>query len=266
MDVQEGADVFRRRRATDDVADEDFADEYGEADEVANDVDADADPVEVEVEVEASRTILPAGPTTGPWDAADLPKDDSTPRVDLGGLLVPIPEGIELRVEVVDDVVVAAVLVDGNSQLLVSAFAAPRSSGIWDEVREEIADSLRGSGGSAEQTTGAFGPELRARIPDESGGSQPARFIGVDGPRWFLRGLMTGAAATDPLQARRLDEVFRAVAVARGNDAMAPRDALPLHLPREAVEAVAQSAEDDDDAAPLELQLQERGPEITETR
>ncbi|HVV76807.1 MAG TPA: DUF3710 domain-containing protein [Mycobacteriales bacterium] len=254
--------MFRRRRATDDVADDDFDDEYDDVDDSGSD-DDDDDVDEVD-EVDAPRAAVPAEPTHGPWDVAHLPKDDPTPRVDLGGVLVPIPQGVELRVEVVDDVVVAAALVDGNSQLLVSAFAAPKSSGIWDDVRTEIADSLRTSGGSGELTTGPFGQELRSRIPDESGSTQPARFLGVDGPRWFLRGLITGAAATDSLRARRLEEVFRGIVVNRGGDAMAPRDPLPLHLPREALEATA-VAEDDEDA-PLELQLQERGPEITETR
>jgi hypothetical protein len=40
---------------------------------------------------------------------------------------------------------------------------------------------------------------------------------------------------------------------------MAPRDMLPLHLPREAMEA-AEPADDVDHS----LQLPERGPEITE--
>jgi hypothetical protein len=247
--------VFRRRRATDDVADEEFDDAEG----------ADTEGADTEAEA-ADQEVRAAAATTGPWDLGDLPKDDDTPRVDLGGLLVPIPNGIELRVDVADDMVVAAVLVDGSSQLLVSAFAAPKSSGIWEGVRTEIADSLRDTGGGAEQITGPFGEELRARIPDESGGTQVARFIGVDGPRWFLRGLLSGPAATDATQARRLEDVFRGVVVNRGTDAMAPRDPLPLHLPREAVEAAVAAAEAEDDNDDLRLQLQERGPEITEIR
>jgi hypothetical protein len=127
---------------------------------------------------------------------------------------------------------------------------------------------LKGTGGSAEHTGGPFGQELRARIPDESGGTQAARFIGVDGPRWFLRGLLSGPAATDSAQAGRLEEVFRGVVVNRGVDAMAPRDPLLLHLPREAVEAAAAAAEAEeaDGDGELRLQLQERGPEITEIR
>ncbi len=249
--------MFRRRRATDDVAD----DEYDEPtdDELDDDEDDEYD----EEPAPAERI------TTGPWDRAHVPADDDTPRVDLGGFAVPIPDGVELRVEVADNVVVAAALVDGTSQLMVSGFAAPKSSGIWEDVRNEIAESLRTTGGGAEHVDGPFGPELRARIPDESGTTQPARFIGVDGPRWFLRGLLTGAAATDALQARRLEAVFRGVVVNRGGDAMAPRDPLPLHLPREALEAAeaaAEATEDDETADGPRLQLQERGPEISEIR
>ncbi|HVT63575.1 MAG TPA: DUF3710 domain-containing protein [Mycobacteriales bacterium] len=252
--------MFRRRRATDDVADDEYDDDFDE-----NESDADDDAGEHDESREQPRQEVVERITTGPWDVAHLPKEDETPRVDLGGLLVPIHDGVELRVEVQDDVVVGAALFDGNSQLIVSAFAAPKSSGIWDDVRTEIADSLKGTGGGGEHIEGAFGTELRARIPDETGGTQAARFIGVDGPRWFLRGLLSGPAATDNSQARRLEAVFRDIVVNRGGDAMAPRDPLPLHLPREAFEAVA-AAEADDDNDELHLQLQERGPEITEIR
>jgi hypothetical protein len=258
-DSRKGLDVFRRRRAAEDAAADDFDDALDEETSGADDVDDVADEPGDEGQALAERV------TTGPWDISHLPKDDQTPRVDLGGILVPIPDGVELRVEVADDVVVAAALVDGNNQLLVSAFAAPKSSGIWDDVRNEIAESLRGTGGGAEHTSGAFGSELRARIPDENGGSQPARFIGVDGPRWFLRGLVSGPAATDPNQSRRLEAVFRGIVVNRGGDAMAPRDPLPLHLPREAMEAATAMPAEDDDEAP-HLELRERGPEITEIR
>ena len=124
---------------------------------------------------------------------------------------------------------------------------------------------MRTSGGSAEETDGPFGRELRARIPvpDSPGGQQPARFLGVDGPRWFLRGLFTGAASTDPQQAKVLEEAFRHVVVVRGGDAMAPRELLPLKLPREAIQQL-----DEQQAEPAKptLEMLERGPEITETR
>jgi hypothetical protein len=263
--------VFRRRREIDDLSDQD--DQEGLNDDFYDDDEPNGSPPPAVETAEMTADVVspvaaprdeqyavttPLRPN-GPWDFHDVPKDDEVPRVDLGGLLVPVPEGIEVRVEVQDDVPVAATLVDGGSELQVHAFAAPKSSGLWAEVRAEIAESLAGAGGSTDVTDGPFGPELRARIPVETGGTQPARFLGVDGPRWFLRGLLTGPASTDGTQAKRLEDSFRQLVVHRGGDAMAPRDMLPLHLPREALEMPPIPAEID-----RSLQLPERGPEITE--
>lgn len=265
--------VFRRRRETDDITTEDAQvgpDGSIDAGEVRLD-DARSDPPATSPEPAVPADAPPAAPEpyavavptrpNGPWDSADVPKDDDVDRIDLGGIHLPVPDGIEVRVEVQDDVPMAATLVDGPNALQVHAFAAPRSSGLWAEVREEISASLRGSGGGAEQTEGPFGPELRAQIPAETGGTQPARFIGVDGPRWFLRGLLTGPGSTDALQSGRLEAAFRDIVVHRGSDAMAPRDMIPLHLPREALDAMPDQMPEND--APS-LQLPERGPEITE--
>ena len=249
--------MFRRRRAADD------ADELEELDDDTG--------LERDTGLDDGETAQPAPPTatTGPWDEADAP-DDDTPRVDLGALLVPVPQGIEMRVDMQEQTVVAVTLVDGNSAMQVHAFAAPKRSGIWDEVRDEIAGSLKESGASPETVDGPFGGELRARVPVQAppgapqpppGATQPLRFIGVDGPRWFLRGLLTGPAATDPQQAGRLLEVFRGTVVVRGGEAMAPRDVLPLRLPRE---AMAQA--EPEPATRPGLEMLERGPEITETR
>src|SRR4051794_14939247 len=217
------------------------------------------------------------GRPAGPWDVDDL-DDDEAQRLDLGALRVPVPDGCEVRVDMQDEQVVAATVVDGRSALQIHAFAAPRSEGIWDEVRQEIADSLRSGGGSAEESDGPFGRELRARIPSVEPGQgqmqgqqlQPARFLGVDGPRWFLRGLMTGAASTDPNQARTLETVFSGVVVVRGGEAMAPRELLPLRLPREALAHLAEQQEAEqqnaEEPAKPTLDMLERGPEITETR
>jgi hypothetical protein len=246
--------VFRRRRR-------------GEPDDAeATDEPEDTTPADADMADEGVRDVaapVPAGRPQGPWDVADAP-DDEVPRFDLGAVQLPIAEGMELRVDVQDQLVVAATLIDGHSMLQIHAFAAPKSSGIWADVRGEIAESLRGSGGEASDQDGPFGAELRARIPVEAPGQgptlQPARFIGVDGPRWFLRGLLTGPAATDPVQAKRLEEVFRGTVVDRGGEAMAPRELLALRLPKEATEHAPADPERPG------LEMLERGPEITETR
>lgn len=246
--------MFRRRRESLEPSDGNEVIDLDDSDGLD-----DAEPESTTQGADEPYAVAVGARPAGPWDFHDVPEDDEVPRVDLGSILLPVPDGLEVRVEVQDDVPVAATLVDGNSALQVHAFAAPKSSGLWSEVRDEIAQSLRGSGGSAENADGPFGTELRARLPVETGGTQPARFLGVDGPRWFLRGLLTGPGSTDAPQARRLEEAFRQVVVNRGGDAMAPRDMLPLHLPREAHDAAPMPPEPDHS-----LQLPERGPEITE--
>lgn len=229
------------------------------------DVEVDADGTAPDGAAAAEPTG--SAPASGPWDAADAPTGDGVHRIDLGGMRVPVPPGTEVRVDVNKDTVVAATLAREGSALQVNVFAAPRSEGIWDEVREEIAASLGRSGGQAETSEGPLGTELVATVPTQQPSGDvlmaPARFVGVDGPRWFLRALLTGPAARDEAAAAPLLAALRDVVVVRGTDPMAVRDPIPLRLPPDAQKAsdAAQAAQAGDPLA-----LQERGPEITETR
>ena len=235
--------------------------------------------------------VVPTRPQ-GPWDAADAPDSAVGQRIDLGSLLVPVPPDTEVRVDVgPEGEVLAATLVRGEASMQLSAFAAPRSDGIWGEVAEEIGESLMAGGGKAEQVQGPHGLELHAHVPTEVQGQGvvqvPARFIGVDGPRWFLRALLTGSAAVEEAAAEPLLAALRDVVVVRGGDPMAVRDTLPLRLPRDVgitadddpeARAGSEYADDDiddddgDDGDDIggrggrTLTMPERGPEITETR
>jgi hypothetical protein len=215
-------------------------------------------------QADAPAPDAPAEPVRpqGPWDAEDAP-EDGLERLDLGGLKIPVPPGTEVRVDVnPQGQVMAATIIAAPSSMQVSAFAAPRKAGIWDDVRSEMTEQLRSGGGLAMDVDGPLGTELRAGVPTEVPGRgrllAPARFVGVDGPRWFLRALMTGAAAVDAAAAEPLEAALRDVVVVRGGDPMAVRDPLPLRLPKDVVEQQPQ-----DQAAP-DLTMQERGPEITE--
>jgi len=183
-----------------------------------------------------------ADPTTeGPWDIADAPADE-LPRVDLGTLRVPALPDVDVRFEVsAEGLVVAVTLAHGGSELQIGAFAAPRTAGIWDEVRREILGSLGNQGGTGQEVRGVFGTELTGRVPVQ-GGLQQARFVGVDGPRWFLRGLFVGPAATDAGRAAPLEDAFRKIVVVRGGDPMPVRDPLPMQLPRDLAEQAAKHA------------------------
>ena len=95
------------------------------------------------------------------------------------------------------------------------------------------------------------------------------RFVGVDGPRWFLRGLFTGPAAAGGEQADLLEEVFRDIVVVRGDHPVPPREILELRLPpeaRQALEEQAAAAAEEENRFRTDLNPFERGPEFTETR
>lgn len=234
-----------------------------EASEPAEDVDESLQDGAGSDDDGAAAEATPAATSEGgPWDSDEAP-DDGLDRLDLGGMRVPIAEGMELRVDVSPEgQVIAATMVAGDSAMQVNAFAAPRTAGIWAEVADEIRESLEAGGGSAETVTGPLGLELRAQVPQEVPGQgvalAPARFLGADGPRWFLRGLLSGPAAVDADQAEPFERMFRSVVVVRGKDAMAPRDPLPLRLPTDVL------VPGDVEATDESLDPFERGPEITE--
>ena len=211
-----------------------------------------------------------AGELGGPWDAGeDVPAQE---RVDFGSLLVPAGEGCEIQVSVMEDQAAWVTVVRGESGLQLQAFAAPKSGGLWDEVRQEIAAEVARTGGQSQEADGPFGVELIARItPGEPvhgarrGPLEPVRFLGVDGPRWFLRGLITGPAARHEELAKPLERVFAGVVVVRGDHPVPPRDLLEIRLPEQARQALAEHAAEPEESR-WGLNPFERGPEITETR
>jgi len=172
----------------------------------------------------------------GPFDEAEA--NPVRPYIDLGGLKVLPREGLNLRLEVEEKSkrIVAIGLDYAESTLQVQPFAAPRSTGLWGETRDQIREQVRQQGGRVEEREGPLGPELLAEVPtaDAEGGKtmRLARFVGVDGPRWFLRGVIGGAAASDPEAAEQVEDLFRSLVVIRGGNPMPPRDLIPLKMPQ----------------------------------
>ncbi len=218
------------------------------------------------------RLVSPVlAPEQRPWDSEETPTDEM-PRLDLGGLQVPVLPETEIRVELNEQKQpIAVTILHAESAVQLLVFAAPRRDGIWDEVRGEIVDSVRADGGQVEEILGDFGIELRASMRGEVTPGQfveqQLRFVGFDGPRWFVRGVYSGPAAAGEQSAVLLDSVLADLIVVRGEEPMAPRDPLPLRLPREAVAAqeAAEAQAAEANQAPT-LDPLTRGPEITETR
>ena len=196
----------------------------------------------------------------GPWDVSemdDLGGTDQAPKIDLGSLIITGVPGSELRLQVTEETkeIVSAMLVietkvpppagqpgktrTVSSALELAAYAAPRSGGLWAELRQEISEAATAQGGSASLREGPFGVELHRFIPvttpEGEQGYQPSRMWVAEGPRWLLRGIVYGQAAVEddvasPVVADVL-AAFRQVVVRRGEEAMAPGDLLPLSMP-----------------------------------
>ena len=207
----------------------------------------------------------------GPWDAAEPYPD--LQRVDLGSLQIPVLPGLDIQLVFAEQHGAWVTVRHQASELQLQAFAAPKRDGLWDDVRAEIAAEIAGAGGTSSERAGTFGTELVARVPAEPGqprsGMRAVRFTGVDGPRWFLRGLFAGAAAENPSAAAPLEALMREVVVVRGDHPVPPRDLLELRLPPEAAQALAEEqarAEQENPRFNMPPNPFDRGPEFTETR
>jgi hypothetical protein len=233
--------IFRRKRDKGQHAsgdDDALFEEFDDGDDPADEVD----------ELDQARP-------RGPWDRSETNADaDGTGYIDLGGLIVRGHPGLELRLQVDEQAQeVSSVLLAGpESGVELRAFAAPRYDGIWDEVRQDIAAEATKRGGTATERDGEFGVELTLVVPiqapDGKQATQTSRIVGVDGPRWLLRGTFLGKSATQPDPDGAVESAFRDVIVVRGSAPMAPRDLIPMTVPQMQPEdgEAAAGAEDDD--------------------
>jgi hypothetical protein len=193
----------------------------------------DPDPEELEEAEPVARREF------GPYDVSEVPDDDAVNRLDLGALRIPTIVGVDIQMHTgADGVVQQVMLVHGESRLQLAACAAPRSEGIWDELRETLRTSMAQSGARQEDAVGDYGPEIKARLRDGSS-TVDIRHVGIDGPRWFVHAVFIGEAAADPSKAGPLADVLRGLVVDRGTDAMPVGESLPLRLPPQTAADIA---------------------------
>jgi hypothetical protein len=271
------------------------ADKPAEEPERTTDERAEAADAETEAETEAPAKETGSG--SGPWDSQDSYPEMQ--RLDFGSLLVPVAQGLGFQVNFeatqvdeegnpIDARPVAVLVQYGESAMQLQAFAAPKRSGIWDDVRRETAKDIQEqAGGQVQEGEGPFGPEMVAMVPaalteevlaempqevreqipqefiDQGWAPQLIRFLGIDGPRWFLQAVVQGAAVQDEEQWQVLEDVLRNVVVIRGEHPMPPRELLELRVPKEFSEADEQQQQEEKVQT---FDPFERGPEITEVR
>jgi hypothetical protein len=163
----------------------------------------------------------------GPFDESEAP-NDALNRLDLGSIRLPVPDGAQLQVEMDPSGAVRAVhLLTTVGQLTVSAFAAPKSDRLWPEVSGEMITQFKSDGFRILRENGDWGEEILARNNEVH-----LRVVGVDGPRWMLRGI--AAAPTEEQSVKATDALYvlmRDTIVVRGEQAMPVRTPLPIELP-----------------------------------
>jgi hypothetical protein len=170
----------------------------------------------------------------GPFDIEDFddPPTAAMARLDLGSVLIPMPEAGQVQVELTEMGVPSAVwVVTPNGRFTIAAYAAPKTAGLWREVATELADSLRKDVAKVTIEDGPWGREVVGFAADQGQGAGVVRFIGVDGYRWMIRCVVNGpqenvAALADEARKALADTVVR-----RGETPLPVRTPLPVQLP-----------------------------------
>lgn len=186
----------------------------------------------------------------GPFDLSEVEiRDFSKGYMDLGAVKVPMRKNVSYRLEQEQSKqkVFAVSAVHENSTLQIQAFAAPRSGGQWDEIRQDMFEQNKNAAGSkVTLEDGQFGKELLIRIPaelpDGRKGERVARFVGIDGPRWMIRAMFMGKAALNSDEADVLYDILKNTVVDRGDRPMPARQMLELTPPENVLAAMREAA------------------------
>jgi hypothetical protein len=183
----------------------------------------------------------------GPFDIDDFddPATAAMARLDLGSVLIPMPEAGQVQVELTEMGVPSAVwVVTPNGRFTIAAYAAPKTAGLWREVATELADSLRKDVAKVGIEDGPWGREVVGVAKAEQD-QQPGvvRFIGVDGYRWMIRCVVNGPQDKIAALAAEARNALADTVVRRGETPMPVRTPLQVQLPEPMAEQLRAAAE-----------------------
>jgi Protein of unknown function (DUF3710) len=182
----------------------------------------------------------------GPFDIEDF--DDASiatiGRLDLGSVLIPLPEAGQVQVELSPQGVPSAVWVmTPNGRFTIAAYAAPKTASLWRDVATELAESLRKDVSRVSIQDGPWGRE----VVGEPDGSQPdaavVRFIGIDGYRWMIRCVVNGQVDKVDALAEEARNALADTVVRRGDTPLPVRTPLPVELPEPMANQLRAAAE-----------------------
>lgn len=177
----------------------------------------------------------------GPFDSEEVDLDaDEVERVTFGPLVITPFEGLNLQLHGDSETgtIKAILAAYDNSGLELALFAAPRTGGLANDLREETIEEAGQQGGHAEAAPGPFGTEVRRVLPMEGPEGEQlfhvSRIWLVEGPRWLLRGTLMGRAAMAEGEQPPADvfvEFFRNIVVLRDDQPRVPGELIHLALP-----------------------------------
>ena len=204
----------------------------------------------------------------GPFDIDDFddPSTAELGRLDLGSVLIPMPEAGQVQVELSEMGIPSAVwVVTPNGRFTIAAYAAPKTSGLWREVATELADSLRKDVPKVSIEDGPWGREVvgvsRAEQDQLAG---VVRFIGIDGYRWMIRCVINGPQDKVVALAAEARDALADTVVRRGETPLPVRTPLQVQLPEPMaaqLRAAAEQAAQQQAQQALQAQQQPQPPQ-----
>lgn len=198
--------------------------------------------------------------TTGPFDITDV--DSVEGMHNFGVLNLPMEPGtrVQFTINKRTRAAMGALVQMAGSTLSINVYAAPKSAGLWPDIRDELSETIVAGGGTANFREGPFGPEIEAMVPKkEVNEVRHVRYVGVDGPRWLLRAAIEGEAVSNADTRELVYAYLRKVVVDRGSDPYPVRDQLELTMPDSARARV-------EEKLGKPVQRKARGPELPELR
>jgi hypothetical protein len=181
---------------------------------------------------------------------------DTSSMLDLGALFLPNIPGLEVHLDLDPRSGVGkSVSLHLNMTIAeVQVFAAAANEDPWASMRDAIVSGLREQKVDCTVEMGQFGTEIYAVMPtvdlDGNAHVQPVRFVGVRGPRWLIRAVISGDGALpnanlDSLTDSGINEVISRLVINQGEDPLPPGERLALRSPTAPSSESAQSNHSD---------------------
>ena len=134
---------FGKKKRQSEEAAEAAAEENDKADEaISETAEAPAGGIQETILPEPSDEYDGRGDEHGPWDVDDENVPDYDEYLDMGAYYLPFLQGIELRVKAnrATQQVLGTTITYGSSSVEIEAFAAPKTMGLWDDVRADLVE------------------------------------------------------------------------------------------------------------------------------